>query len=575
MSNERYLYNWKEGLCITLDSGNNCDFNRLLFLHCPPTKYLQNGTQAKTANRNGYIAQLKNCFVESLSEGGSQPALLDIFFKVRHYLEWVDKQEIKAFTKQSLVSYFEHQYRRILRGEVKNTTYNQVRTKLISAFKLLDLPEKWFEDIPTLPKYDTEPFEAYSSSDLKQLLPILRGLFKQTSQQFLINPEKHMKAHQTQLTMEFHWKGEIYPLYGAISKMMAAATYLLAFYTYANTSMLLNLVRPKITSISTQNKWYTMPAFKRRAFKVIHVEMGEHSLDIPKYAMDFFDTLLKVSEIIDSSNNALLFQTYVRNKVSPVSRGLLQDAYTKWLRKHFPLTDERGRELRPIISRFRETGSQLTSHYGGDIAQGIVLDNTPLVRRKHYSTGNRLNNQSMMQEVVHIRQEQAVSKSSAKAAQRTLNIDVLTIDESQRITLPNLSRTANGCSCAEPFGDKSEKYRKKTKQHRLTQGEKLACAELLACFGCEHQVIVQSVSDIWCLLSFKECIEESLFLHLDAHHYDKNFNHVVGFIEETIIPRLNKKVVKQAESKLNNVGRHPLWIEAESVISLANLMGES
>ncbi|BBC40497.1 hypothetical protein FA893_11645 [Photobacterium damselae subsp. piscicida] len=305
--------------------------------------------------------------------------------------------------------------------------------------------------------------------------------------------------------------------------MMTAGVYLLAYYTYVNTSILLNLTRPKLTNSSLGNTWCSMPAFKRRAFKIIHVEMGDHGLDIPKYSLEFFDTLLNVSNIIDNSNNAMLFQTCIKNKVSPISRTRLQDAYTKWFRKYFPLQDDQGRELRPVISRFRETGSQLACYHGGEIAQGIVLDNTASVRRKHYSTGNRFNNRIMMQEAIQIRQEQANSKSSAKLAQKALNIRVLTIEETQRTIIPNISRTANGGSCAEPFGYKSERYNKKSEQHRLTKGEKLACADLLACFGCEHQVIVQSASDIWCLLSFKECIEESLYFHVDKLHYEKTF----------------------------------------------------
>ncbi len=39
--------------------------------------------------------------------------------------------------------------------------------------------------------------------------------------------------------------------------------------------------------ISTGEIWYTMPAFKRRAFKTIQIEIGEHELEIPKYAMTF------------------------------------------------------------------------------------------------------------------------------------------------------------------------------------------------------------------------------------------------------------------------------------------------
>lgn len=119
-----------------------------------------------------------------------------------------------------------------------------------------------------------------------------------------------------------------------------------------------------------------------------------------------------------------------------------------------------------------------------------------------------------------------------------------------------------------PFGKKSEKYtRKAQSQGLLKKGEKLACADLLGCFGCPDQVIVQAVNDIWCLLSFKACIEESLYLHLDAHHYRKNFESVVTFIETKILPHLKTNILKQAESKLND-GYHPLWNDSESILEL-------
>jgi len=91
---------------------------------------------------------------------------------------------------------------------------------------------------------------------------------------------------------------------------------------------------------------------------------------------------------------------------------------------------------------------------------------------------------------------------------------------------------------------------------------------VLGCFGCPSQIIVQSVADIWCLLSFRECIEESLFLHLDAHHYHKNFEKIMVFIDSKILPNINSKILKQAEEKLNDDGLHPTWAEPESILYL-------
>ncbi|MGR5309565.1 hypothetical protein ACPV34_06745 [Photobacterium damselae] len=570
MSKINHLHEWQDSLYFRLDIARNCDLNRLLYLHCPSTKALQAGKKQAFAQRTALITQLKSHFNRTISEGGSHAQLLNLYYVALEFLKWSDMHNEKAFTKASLEYYCEYLLGRAYRKEIKNTSYSKTRSHLASLFQALDLPKQWFESVPSLPKNDIEPFEAYSNSDLKQLLPLLRALFKQTSEQFLANPLQHMEAKKNRHTMTFEYKRQTYKLGGAINKMMAAATYLLSYYTYSNTSVLLSLQHPQKAGSSIQESWHTMPAFKRRAFKVVHIEMGENSINIPKYSMQFFNTLLEVSKVIDDSSNALLLQTCLDNQVSPVSHHLLSGFCRLWLKKHFKLTDQRGRELRPRISRFRKTGSQLASYYQGDIAQGILLDTTPSVRKKHYSTGNHHDNQSMTQETVLIRQEQAIRKTSPRDAQNALNIEVLTIDESLRVNIP-VSRTANGGSCKDPFGEKSKSYNYKTNQHHLSQGEKLACADLLKCFGCPNQVIVQSVEDIWCLLSFKECIEESLYLHLDANHYKRNFSEVVDFIENNILPRISKRVRQQAETQLDKTGRHSLWQEAESVIPLAKV----
>ena len=80
---------------------------------------------------------------------------------------------------------------------------------------------------------------------------------------------------------------------------MASAVYLLSYYTWANTNTLLSLERPDICESNVNGEWYQMPAFKRRAFRVITIQIGAHDqINIPKYSMEFFNQLLKVSKAI-------------------------------------------------------------------------------------------------------------------------------------------------------------------------------------------------------------------------------------------------------------------------------------
>lgn len=572
MSDVTYLSGWKPELCIQLNTEDNklADFNRFLVKFLPSTERLQQGVQFEDADREGFILQLKSRFDEVVEEGGSHSSLYSTFGNVSLYLQWCDEQNVPAFTQRSLEGYLSHQDNKVMLGELKSSTYVQRRSRLATIFtQYLELPINYFDNVVIRDKSDTESFEAYTRSDLNQLLPFLRQLFKQTYKQFIADPDKHINASRNAPTMTFNWQGQQHKLYGGIAKMMCAGTYLLAYYTYANTGDLFKLKHPDNASMTIGEVWYTMPAFKRRAFKTIQVEMGGHELEIPKYALDFFDKLLDASKHINESQNATLLQAVASKKATPMKSTILQGFLKKWIEKHFTFTDQTGRKLRPMISRFRETGSQLTTYHQGELANDVMLNNTPNTRKKHYSTGNKIANNGMMQDTVSIREEQVKNKVSTKQAQENLYIHVLVIEAENKINIPNLSRTINGGSCASPFGEKSQKYtRKALTQGLAKEGERLACADLLGCFGCPDQVIVQSVADIWCLLSFKACIEESLYLHLDASHYRKNFEDIIQFIEQKILPSLNNKILKQAEAKLDDEGYHPAWDDSESILSL-------
>lgn len=572
MTEPTYLSGWKPDLCFQLNTNSYvlADLNRLLFKHLPPTNKLQQGYQFEDADRREFVLKLKERVSEKIDEGTSHIYIYGIFLESSQYLRWCDEQNQAAFSKHSLEGYMEHLQTRVMLGELKRGTYKVRRGNMVTLLtRYLDLPHHYFNNVVIMDNSDREPFESYTRSDLNQLLPFLRRLFNQTYSQFIEGPDKHINASKVTPTMNFEWLGEKYQLCGGISKMMCAATYLLAYYTYANTSALLQLKQPNNASISTSEVWYTMPAFKRRAFKTIQIEVGEHELEIPKYAMTFFDKLLKASRIISNDEQATLLQTISPKKIQPLQNNTLQAFLKGWVEKNFTFTDQVGRRLRPNICRFRETGSQLTAYHQGEMVNDLMLNNTPSTRKRHYSKGNKLANNGMMQDTMLVWEEQVKSSVSTKQAQENLGIEVLVIEEENKIDLPNLSRTSNGGSCASPFGEKSQKYNKKAKaQGLIKEGERLACADLLGCFGCPDQVIVQSVSDIWCLLSFRACIEESLFLHLDTSHYKKNFENIVKFIEQKILPSINQQIIRKAEAKLDDDGLHPAWSNNESVLSL-------
>ncbi len=300
-NNVSYLHGWDSELCFQLDTEHNslADFNRFLVRHFPATKKLQQGGQFEGADRKGFVHQVKSRFREKMEEGVSHNALYTHYMTLSQYLRWCDLNNAMAFTLESLEGFMFHLHIRVMQGTLKSGTYKKSRSTMMVLFRdYLDLPSSYFNAITVMGSHDTESFEAYTRSDLNQLLPFLRSLFKQTYRQFIRSPEIHIKAYNNIPTMNFEWEGQTHRLCGGISKMMCSGAYLLSYYTYANTSDLFQLPQPHNASTSAGETWYTMSAFKRRAFKTIQVEMGEHELDIPKYAMRFFDNLLNASRLI-------------------------------------------------------------------------------------------------------------------------------------------------------------------------------------------------------------------------------------------------------------------------------------
>ncbi|OEG75462.1 hypothetical protein BEL05_08495 [Shewanella colwelliana] len=280
MSNVTYLSGWDASLCFQMNDGENrrCDLNRLLFKGYPRTEHIQQGKPVESAHRDGVILQFKERFQERLEEGASHSTLYDHYRALSLYLKWCDKNDIEAFLQHSIEAYMASCFEKVRLGLLKASTYTLTLSMISRLFQnYFDYPSHWFLNIPTMGRKDTESFEAYSRSDLRQLLPFLRKLFNQTTAQFLENPQKHINAGKCVSTMTFSWLDKEYKLCGAISKMMCAATYLMSYYTYSNASVIFQLKRPKNVSISVGEQWYQMPAFKRRSFKRVHLEMGGHN----------------------------------------------------------------------------------------------------------------------------------------------------------------------------------------------------------------------------------------------------------------------------------------------------------
>ena len=549
-----------EILSIQVTDGGNClknlYFNRYNYLYFPSFRTILRG-ECVVVPREISAESIYIAFKDSSYAPASKFSLFEAF---RQYIYFCDANNHPTFTNKSVFAYSDYLIYKNKCGEIKNSSYTTAISTTKKLFALLDLPERWFDELPTLGRSQSESYKSYSDNDLKKLLPLLRAFFKQLSKQFLQKPKIYMSQGKNNTPMNFIWEGRVYSIYGSISQLMTCGVYLMSYYTWANTTTLLAIERPRITKNNLNEVWYQMPAFKRRAFRVITVQIGDHGqLNVPKYSLEFFNQLLKVSKAISVSSN-LLFQTASLNRTARLTAYHMQN-FNKFLYETFNLTDDKGFSLTPIVSRFRATGSQLIQLHHSHIQSASLLGNLPQTTRRYYSEGNEYENQSMIQETVSILADKAKHGGNVQQPKsrikNELNVEILTYENMLKMKSPPM-RQAHGSYCKNPFGEQAKRFLQRAQRHDLISTEKFACSDLLICFSCPHQVIVAEPTDIWCLLSFKECIEESIYKHVNHYHFHQNYDSVLTLIEKILL-NIDKKTLSKATQKLLDEGPHPLW----------------
>ncbi|WP_192895765.1 hypothetical protein [Aeromonas salmonicida] len=561
---------WVERLSVTTRSGGNVvlqmDFNRLRYLDVPRSKAILSGL-VTSANRDDVVLRLFNAITGR--KDAAQATKFAIFTLARQYVAFCDQHGFTPLTQEGVAGYLRHLHDRQRRGEIKDSVETSMRVTLSTLLQWLELPFKhWLAAIPISGSTQSEPARGYSDGDLKQMLPLLRGLFKQLHQQFIAEPERHIHVPSSATTMRFDWKGQQYSVRTGVTKLFCVATYLLSYYSWANSSVLYRLKRPQIVSHTPSDDWYKMRAFKRRAFKTITVEIGTHDrLEIPSYALQFFDQLLNASRLVNPHPDGWLLLVTTSGPVIMMNSTTLA-GFKRWLARHFPMTDDRGERLWPVVGRFRATGGQLSLATYGLLATAQLLDNTPNIVSQAYSSGNPHENDQMIRDSSHtlehaVRDRQGIAAAKQKTREEQ-NVEVLAYEEYVRRASP-LSRSANGSYCKDKNSDKAQRFTTRARQRGLLpEGERLACADLLGCWTCEHQVLVEAVNDVWCAISFREFLEESKYMHLNNKHHQQNFGEVIANIN-TRLKLINHQVLRKAERKMVNEGRHPLWPDVASV----------
>ncbi|MEM0514067.1 hypothetical protein WCN91_01200 [Pseudoalteromonas sp. YIC-827] len=541
------------------------DFERFRYKGVPKVFELRKST---LLNRDVQVIKWFQAFKANTEY--TDPTLSSLFRVFTKYVSICDSIPVNPESKEGISVFEASLVHNVRIGAKSSNSAKRELSSLRTIMKMLDHPvDEWFSKFKLF-RSQINPTQAYSEPELKKLIKILQELYFQLSKQIQTSPKKHIRAGKREKYANFSFNNIDVPVHGAITKCYCAAYFLLAYYTWANASTIRDMDIPKASQKKgQQGKWFVQTTLKKRANKFVTIELGDNlSADIPKHALNFINDLITLTRTLFPTSNKLLHQCIDR-----VSQPLCPyhiRSNMNWLINTFDLTDDNGQELRPEAKRFRATGSaNYLALTGNSLETSMLLNNTPDVVRKHYSRGNESENNAQLQATANTLENAIKCGDIDKAREQTLeqmNLEVLPYDEfvNRYAKSGNGQKTPLGTGCKDPFDNHGDRFRRKASIDSVDLSH-LACADLLNCFSCPNQVLVEEVDDIWCLLSFYEALEDAKEDHLNMSHFKNNFERVLNRIKQVLFS-IDLKVRRQAERKLHTVGRHPFWPDTLNLV---------
>lgn len=549
-----------EGLRLHLESGvattTVIDFNRFRFLGIPTRYEISKGINA---HRDPSVYRWFNCFNNNnVYADRTLHGYIHDFIK---YIRVCDKQRVDPESEGAVTLWERHLVEQV---RLNGMNVNSAR-KLISSIKtilgMLDHDCKsWFSTYSIF-RSEINPTKSYSDQELAKLLRLFYPMFKQLFKQIIKNPKIYVSSRRGEKNSIFIYQNHTIKLSNALNKCFCSAYFLLSYFTLSNCSSILKMQKVERNS-NGKYIWFEQSVLKPRANKYVSISIGDNgTFHVPKYALRFFESLLELSHAV-SSNNHLFFQL-INQQIRPLESHDLS-VFSKWIQTTFSLKDDNGDILKITNQKFRASGSyRYLMLTGSDVDTSILLGNTPQVLKRHYSTGNEGDNNNQLRATA-LTLENIVKCSDINSAKenvrKELNIEILPYEEFLgKYSTTHGQKTPIGTSCKNPYSDQAEKYKRKMNFNpKDFSVDKLACSDITNCFFCKNQVVIESVDDIWCLISFKLSVLDSKEFHASEDQYQKNFFELMKRID-LILFKVNPIVRRNAEKKLDSVGRHPMW----------------
>jgi hypothetical protein len=216
------------------------DFTRFFYKGVAFKRDLQ---RSESANRDADVLRWYRIFAETneYSDLTKQSYIRD-FAK---YVRFCDSKRLNPESSSAVESWERYLIEQV---RISSMNVNSARKMISCSKKCLEMlgnpSAEWFSPYGLF-RSEPNPTQGYSDRELSSLIKIINSFFRQISKQIMDNPEVHLNASGNQRTASFTYNQHTHEIASPVTKCFSAAYFMLSYYTWGNTTVLLNMTKPK------------------------------------------------------------------------------------------------------------------------------------------------------------------------------------------------------------------------------------------------------------------------------------------------------------------------------------------
>lgn len=542
---------------------------RLLFETVPPVKFSRVGGIPQIKHPDTEYRPERTAFMLSiynwLKTYNNLSTATAYMGAIKYFVNFCESSNLPVETSKEVIK----KYSKHLLFESRKPNAKLGTLQIYSSYLNLYILWKGDDDVAeelivVSKKRDLNPStEAYEPEELTSLATDLFKVYNTLSLAYLKDKKPECPFGKPYPNWDSH------PLHNTTAwlvKLVCSAYLITEMFTGDNSTPLLTLKREDIdlrdVKFDQLNNIYRITTKKGRSR---HSEK-QYELGFTKRGKDFFSTYISISRKLDPSPDAYLFPMIVHGEPNGRIKDSNVSTFCKWLKTRM------NGDTYPVPRRFRKTKGEtimgLTNCYS-TVAE--ALNNNIDTVERSYSDGTSTTNDLSLASGSEAIIINALGSSVDEAKTEVTNKygKVISTYEIQTSDI-RVSDTDIGTKCKEPFGDKAKRLKTELIKNGLAEeNDDVACFKFLDCFGCEHQAIVAEVDDIWCLLSFRDSILETISNPSINHTLSQKSQEKLINIQSALDDvRANyPEVFSEAETK-NNKSPHPVWNDELAVQDL-------